>query len=109
MQTKKEDDSDLVVVCGHLFRQGPDGCERPCQVIHVENGKLLTATCFECADAINATPDGQVPAIAESFRPLCPEHVWDRNIPAEVALADGFYEWHDGQWVKQLDSESAVN
>ena len=95
--------SNLIVICPHLFRR-----EHGAQVIHVEGGKVLEATCFDCADAIN-TPGADIPAVTEGFRPICPGHAQAQEIPTEVKMADGFYEWEDGRWVKQPDTEDAVN
>jgi hypothetical protein len=97
--------SDFIVICPHL-----NGGELDIgtQVIHVEGGKVLTATCFDCADLIDA-PGADISIATKEFKAICPEHAQLRNIPTQARLADGFYEWEDGHWVKQPDDLDEVN
>jgi hypothetical protein len=90
--------SDLIVICPHV---SPD--DGP-TVLWVENGKIQAATCFECAERINAG-NGHL------AKPVCPDHARQYHVPIDETMADGFYELigDPAQWIKQPEVRDKVN
>lgn len=94
----------LIIVCEHLL----DRANRFPDVLWLESGEVQAAVCFHCAHDVNAAKeDNEEPPAA--MRPLCTSCAGIAGIPVAAKMPDGFYEYHERQWVKQPQKEDAVN
>jgi hypothetical protein len=96
MESQLESDDNRLMVCEHMLegKNGPD-------MLYIEGGRILIATCLPCADEQNERHSRGVTEPLPGFRPLCPGHAQAANIPVTTKMADGFYERDGGQWVRQ--------
>jgi hypothetical protein len=88
-----------IIVCGHIMERA----DKNPDVLWVEAGEIQAAVCFACADQTNSANDlDEDPP--EAMHPLCAECARLERVPTAVKMPDGFYEWHDGQWLRQADT-----
>lgn len=92
----------LIVICSHLKPNGfPD-------VLWIESGEVQAAVCFRCAQDVNTAKDDTADPPA-AMQTLCTTCAGIAGIPVSAKMPDGFYEYHEKQWVKQPQEGDAIN
>ena len=90
----------LILVCEHVLARTTVP-----EMLYIEGGDVLVATCLPCADAQNERHAKGIMEPLPGFRGMCAEHLGIDT----AELQDGFYHMEAGRWVKQPDDEDMVN
>jgi hypothetical protein len=77
-----------ILICEHTGKnKSPD-------VLWIESGQVQAAVCFDCASKVDSDLDARLEAVCATCAQI-------EGIPTAAKMPDGFYDRHDGQWIRQ--------